>query len=139
MTVKLYTATSNISSQKAIGWLKKYGIPYEEKNLSIAPIKIEEIQDILFLTTEGTTEIISKKSQAIKKLKAEIDINTLSLPQFYEVIIGNPEILHLPIIHDGKKLQVGYNEEEIRKFIPRRFRLDEFRKIMSSSSKEKLF
>lgn len=139
MTVKLFTATSNISCQKAIEWLNKYEIPYEEKNLSTVSITIEEIQEILSLTTEGTEEIISKKAQAVKKLKVEIDINTLSLSQFYEVIMKNPEILHLPIIHGGKKIQVGYNEEEIRKFLPRSFRLDEFRKIMSSSSKEELF
>lgn len=133
MKVKLFTVTSNNSCQKAVGWLDKYEILYEEKNLSKASITIEEIQEILSLTTDGTEEIISKKSKAVEKL--EIDINSLSLAQLYEVIICNPGILHLPIIHDGKKLQVGYNEEDIRKFLPRWVRMDEMRKIINFSSK----
>jgi hypothetical protein len=35
----------------------------------------------------------------------------------------NPGLLRIPLIIDEKRLQVGYNEEEIRKFLPRKYRL----------------
>lgn len=131
MKAKLFTATSNTSCRKAIAWLDEYEIPYEEKNLSTTPITIEEIQEILSLTNEGTEEIISKKAYAIKKLK--IDFDALSLSQLYKVIQDNPGVLRLPIIHDGRKLQVGYNDDEIRQFLPRWFRLDQFKNLISLS------
>lgn len=131
MKAKVFTTTSNTSCRKAIDWLDEYEIPYEEKNLSKTPITVEEIQEILSLTNEGTEEIISKKTRVIKKLK--VDIDTLSLPQLYEVIMNNPGMLHLPIIHDGRKLQVGYNDEEIRRFLPRWFRLDQFKNLFNQS------
>ncbi|ETP68871.1 ArsR family transcriptional regulator [Planococcus glaciei] len=128
MKAKLFTATSNTSCRKAIAWLNEYNIPYVEKNISTTPITIEEIQEILSLTNEGTEEIISKKAYAIKKLK--LDFDSLSLPQLYQVIQDNPGVLRLPILHDGKKLQVGYNDDEIRQFLPRWFRTNQFQTLL---------
>lgn len=129
MKAKLFTATSNTSCRKAIAWMNEYNIPYTEKNISTTPITVEEIQEILSLTNEGTEEIISKKAYAIKKLK--VDIDSLSMPQLYQVIQDNPGILRLPIIHDGRKLQVGYNDDEIRQFLPRWFRTNQFQNLLS--------
>lgn len=129
MKAKLFTVSSNNSCRKAIQWLTDYGIPFEEKNLSTTPITIEEIQEILSLTDEGTDDIISKKTDIVKKLK--IDLNSLSLPQLYEIIIKNPKVLHLPIIHDSKKLQVGYNDDELRQFLPRWLRLERLKKLLN--------
>lgn len=130
MKAKLFTATSNTSCRKAIAWMNEYNIPFVEKNISTTPITIEEIQEILSLTNEGTEEIISKKAYAIKKLK--VDIDSLSMPQLYQVIQDNPGILRLPIIHDGRKLQVGYNDDEIRQFLPRWFRAIQFQNLLST-------
>ncbi|MFD1863927.1 transcriptional regulator Spx [Planococcus chinensis] len=129
MKAKLFTATSNTSCRKAIAWMNEYNIPFVEKNISTTPITVEEIQEILSLTNEGTEEIISKKAYAIKKLK--VDIDSLSMPQLYQVIQDNPGILRLPIIHDGRKLQVGYNDDEIRQFLPRWFRTTQFQNLLS--------
>ncbi len=134
MKTKLFTTSSNTSCRKAIQWLSDYGIPFEEKNLSTTPITIEEIQEILSLTNEGTEEIISKKTNIVKKLK--IDLNNLSLPQLYEIIINNPKVLHLPIIHDGTKLQVGYNDDEMRQFLPRWLRLERLKELLNPSQSE---
>ncbi|RAZ79281.1 Spx/MgsR family RNA polymerase-binding regulatory protein [Planococcus halotolerans] len=134
MKAKLFTISSNNSCRKAIQWLTDYGIPFEEKNLSTTLITIEEIQEILSLTNEGTEEIISKKTNIVKKLK--IDLNSLSLPQLYEIIINNPKVLHLPIIHDGTKLQVGYNDDEMRQFLPRWLRLERLKELLNPKQPE---
>ena len=128
MNIKLFVLNSNLSCRKAIKWMDENHISYEEKNLTTTPITIEEIQDILALTNEGTEEIISSKSNAIKKLK--VDMDALSLPQLYEVIIKNPGVLQLPIIHDERRLQVGYSDEDIRQFLPRWFKMGELKKIL---------
>ena len=46
-------------------------------------------------------------------------MKTSELKQF---ILDNPSVLKRPIMIDGMKMQVGYNEEEIRFFIPKRLR-----------------
>lgn len=129
MNLKLFVVTSNSSCRKAIKWLNENNISYEEKNLTTTPITAEEIQEILALTNEGTEEIISSKSTTLNKMN--IDMDSLSLPQLYEVIINNPGVLQLPIIHDKRRLQVGYNDDEIRQFLPRWFKINQLKKILA--------
>ncbi|MTD29645.1 Spx/MgsR family RNA polymerase-binding regulatory protein [Planomicrobium sp. YIM 101495] len=126
---KLYTSTSSSSCRKAMAWLDAYDIPYVEKNISNSPITVEEIQDILSLTNDGTEEILSTKASARKNLN--IDLEAVSLNQFYEIVQSNPAILRLPIIHDDKRLQVGYNDDEIRQFLPRWLRASEYKKLLN--------
>ena len=46
----------------------------------------------------------------------------MSIDKLVELIEKNPSLLRRPIIMDDRRLQVGYNEDEIRRFLPRRVR-----------------
>jgi len=39
----------------------------------------------------------------------------------------NPSLLRRPIILEGKRMQIGFNEDEIRAFLPRGYRKQELR------------
>ena len=45
-----------------------------------------------------------------------------------DLVQKNPGLLRRPIIMDEKRLQVGYNEDEIRCFLPREVRALELRR-----------
>jgi regulatory protein spx len=118
--VILYTTSSCGSCRKAKAWLEEHHIDYIERNILSSPITVDELKSILRVTEDGVTEIISTKSKTFQELN--INIEALSLNEFYHLIIEHPQMLRRPIILDEKRLQVGYNEEEIRKFLPRRIR-----------------
>jgi regulatory protein spx len=42
----------------------------------------------------------------------------MSISQLVQFIRENPSVLKRPIMVDSRRIQVGYNEEEIRTFIP---------------------
>jgi len=67
----------------------------------------------------------STRSKIFQKLN--INIETLPLQDLYEIIQKHPGILRRPIIIDEKRLQVGYNEDEIRRFLPRNVRAYQLR------------
>lgn len=46
----------------------------------------------------------------------------MPLKDLISLIQQNPGLLRRPIILDDKRLQVGYNEDEIRRFLPRKVR-----------------
>ena len=50
------------------------------------------------------------------------DVEDMKMSELKQFIIDHPSVLKRPIILDGEKMQVGYNEEEIRVFIPKRLR-----------------
>lgn len=118
--VTLYTSPSCTSCRKAKAWLQENGIPFKERNIFSEPLNIDEIKNILRMTEDGTEDIISKRSKAYSKLN--VDLDELPMKQLYKLISKNPGLLRRPIIVDEKRLQVGYNEGEIRRFLPRQVR-----------------
>ena len=118
--VTLFTTPSCGSCRKAKAWLEERQIDYIERNIIASPLTIDEIKSILRLTEEGTDEIISTTSKAFQEMN--VDIESLPLNALYKLLIDNPKMLRRPIILDEKRLQVGYNEDEISRFLPRRLR-----------------
>ncbi|MGX7150713.1 transcriptional regulator SpxA [Enterococcus ureasiticus] len=118
--LKLYTTNSCTSCRKARRWLIDHDIPFEEKNFGTTPITLDELKNILILTEEGTEDIISIRSKVFQKL--DIDINELPLHVLLELVKDNPGLLRRPIMIDEKRLQIGFNEDEIRCFLPRSVR-----------------
>lgn len=118
--LKLYTTNSCTSCRKARRWLIDHDIPFEEKNFGTTPITLDELKNILILTEEGTEDIISIRSKVFQKL--DKDINELPLHELLELVKDNPGLLRRPIMIDEKRLQIGFNEDEIRCFLPRAVR-----------------
>ncbi|MBM7644032.1 regulatory protein spx [Scopulibacillus daqui] len=118
--VTLYTSPSCTSCRKAKAWLKEHDIAFKERNIFAEPLSIEEIKNILRMTEDGTDEIISTRSKAFQELNIQLD--AMPLQDLYELIKKNPGLLRRPIMIDEKRLQVGYNDDEIRRFLPRKVR-----------------
>ncbi len=130
--VNLYVSSSCTSCRKAKAWLEEHNIEYNERNIINEPLSVEEIKSILRMTENGTEEIISTKSKAYQQLDMEID--SLPLKELYQLIADNPQMLRRPIIIDEKRLQVGYNDEEIRSFLPRKLRTFSFMQMQNMAN-----
>lgn len=130
--ITLYVSPSCTSCRKARAWLEENNLDYVEKNIFHEPLSKREIRRILSLTEEGTEEIISYRSQAFQELGAELD--TLSMSQLLDLFIEQPSLIRRPIIMDDRRLQVGYNEEDIRCFLPREVRRLELAQIQEQLS-----
>ena len=118
--VKIYTTPSCSSCRKAKKWLDDHHIEYQEKNIFAFPITKDDIKLMLENTENGFEDIISKRSKYIQE--NNIDIDNLKVSELEKLIIENPSILKRPIIVQDRKLQIGYNEDEIRVFIPQEIR-----------------
>ncbi|MBY0121017.1 MULTISPECIES: transcriptional regulator SpxA [unclassified Bacillus (in: firmicutes)] len=123
--VTLYTSPSCTSCRKAKLWLEEHDIAYKERNIFSEPLSIDEIKEILRMTEDGTDEIISTRSKIFQKL--DVNLEAMPLQDLFELIKKNPGLLRRPIIIDEKRLQVGYNEDEIRRFLPRKVRTFQLR------------
>ena len=127
--VTLYTTPSCTSCRKARAWLEEHQIPYTERNIFSEPLSLQEIKDILRMTEEGTEYIVSTRSKAYSDLN--IEISEISLNDFYRIVQEQPGLLRRPIMIDEKRLQIGFNEDEIRRFLPREVRALELRKVQA--------
>ena len=115
--IRVYTAPGSRSGRMVVQWLKENNLSFIEKNIFSSDLRINEIRELLERCENGPDDIISKNSKIIKALK--IDLNNMKMEDLINFIKNNPSILKRPIIMDEHHFLVGYNEEEIRIFIPR--------------------
>ncbi len=125
--VTIYTSPSCTSCRKAKAWLEDHDIPYKERNIYSEPLNKQEIKQVLQMTENGTEEIISTRSKAFQNLKVNLD--DLTIDQLLDLVQTNPGLLKRPIIMDDKRLQVGFNEDEIRRFLLEVLELWNFKRL----------
>lgn len=130
--INLYLSPSCTSCRKARAWLDSYGVAYEEHNILTQPMTSDDLKAILSKTENGTEDIISTRSKVFQKLN--VDLDDLTINQLLVLISEHPSLLRRPIIMDDKRMQIGFNEDEIRAFLPRSYRQAELRDVMSSGA-----
>ena len=123
--ITLFLSPSCTSCRKARAWLLNHEVPFVEHNIMTSPLSAQELQHILSLTENGTDDIISTRSKIFQKL--DLDVESLSISELIKLIVENPSLLRRPIILDAKRMQIGFNEDEIRAFLPRSYRQQELR------------
>ena len=126
--IKIYTSPSCSSCRKVKKWFLEQNIPFIEKNIFVATLNEQELTDILMKSENGTDDIVSKKSKIVKE--SGVDLDSMTVKELIAFIKANPSVLKRPIMVDESKIQVGYNEEEIRVFIPHERRMEELRCFM---------
>lgn len=131
--ITLYVSPSCTSCRKARAWLEENNLEFTEKNIFHEPLTKREIKRILSLTETGTKEIISYRSQAYQEL--DVELESLSMTQLLNLFIEQPSLIRRPILLDERRLQIGYNEEDIRCFLPREVRRLELARIQEELSK----
>lgn len=122
--IKIYTSPSCSSCRKVKKWFFEQNIPFIEKNIFVATLNEKELVDILSKSENGTEDIISTKSKIVKE--SGVDIDGMTVKELIAFIKENPSALKRPIIVDDHRIQVGYNPDEIRSFIPHARRLAEW-------------
>lgn len=123
--ITLFISPSCTSCRKARSWLKKHDVCYQEHNITTSPLTPKDLMTILSFTENGTEDIISTRSKVFRKL--DIDVDELSISELINLITANPSLLRRPIIMDKKRMQIGFNEDEIRAFLPRDYRKQELK------------
>ena len=123
--ITLFLSPSCTSCRKARAWLLNHEVPFVVHNIMTSPLSAQELQHILSLTENGTDDIISTRSKIFQKL--DLDVESLSISELIKLIEENPSLLRRPIILDAKRMQIGFNEDEIRAFLPRSYRQQELR------------
>ncbi|HOC80439.1 MAG TPA: transcriptional regulator Spx [Bacilli bacterium] len=121
--IKIYTSPSCSSCRKVKKWFEEQQIPFEERNIFNAALDPVELKEILFKSENGTEDIISERSKIVKEKKVNVEDMTIS--EMISFIRDNPSVLKRPIVVNDRRIQVGYNEEEIRSFIPQARRIFE--------------
>lgn len=119
--IEIFYLSNTSSGRTAMRWLENHSLHFVERKITKKkPIKKHEIKKMLTRAENGFDDLINKQTKKFQVL--EIDENKCSTEYLIEVLIQNPSIIKLPIIIDEKKIVIGFNEKEIRCFLPKEYR-----------------
>ncbi len=118
--IKIFYSPSCSSCRKVRKWFDEQKIPYVAKDI-FTSLTEDDIKEMITKSIDGTDEIISKRSKVV--LENNIDFDSMKISELVSFIKKNPSVLKRPIIVDDRRLQVGYNEEDIDMFIPQARRM----------------
>ncbi len=118
--IVLYTSPGCASCRKVKKFLKENNLEFIEKNIITLPLNEIELRHLIQRSENGTSDIISTRSKIIRE--SDIDIDSMTLNELIRFIQTNPTVLRRPIIVSNRNFQVGYDEEEIEMFLPRKIR-----------------
>lgn len=121
--IKILVSPSCASCRKVKKWFDDNKIPYESVNIFSSSLRAEDVKEAITKSENGTDDIISRRSKVFQDSK--VDFDDLTVSELIDFVLKNPSVLKRPIIIDDHRLQVGYNSEEIRTFIPRARRVAE--------------
>lgn len=119
--ITLYYGTSDISSKRAKRWFEETGIEVQMKK--IKEMSKEDLSQILFLSEKGFSDVLknnirinTRDKELLRKYK-ELNFNEALV-----FLLEHLELLRLPLAFDDCRLMIGFNDDEIRQFIPQNYR-----------------
>ncbi|WP_341483353.1 ArsC/Spx/MgsR family protein [Lactococcus formosensis] len=109
------------SSRQTLKWFKNHSITISKA--PIAKISKEDIVKTLSMTDKGLEDIVKHPTRSKSETrKGILHLYELSFNEGLEYLKHNTNLLQTPIVLDDNKLLVGYNSEEIRKYLPQKYR-----------------
>lgn len=114
--IYLYISPSCQSCRKTIKWFDEHKIPYTLFNIISQKLTREDVFRILKNTENGFDDIISTRSKPFQD--NNLDMDSMKTSELIDFIINNPTVLKRPIIVSNEIVEVGYNADDIRAFIP---------------------
>jgi regulatory protein spx len=133
--INLYMTPNYRASDKAKIWLKNQGLVFKEFNILKQTTNLHKVLfEILPLLEGDAYDIISTRGKDYKVLEKKL--GDLSLSQLIDYLVSKPKLLKQPILYDGKRVQIGFNPDDIRIFIPQQNRQLKFELVKEHLKKE---
>lgn len=108
------------TTRKVYNWLGRWGLEYNV--IDDTTLTEDIIKNILKVSDLGFDEILVNKNKVSglnREIYSKYKLDSLSTKQLIQLILTYPTLLKTPIIYDEKKLFTGFDNYELRKFLPR--------------------
>ena len=137
--VRVYLSGTDKKGKQCINWLKSKGVDFEIYEFNANTFTYDDFKHVIQYLDNGPMDLIVKRSKEMETLSTLMDIEDLSLREFYSICVTIPNIVGKPIIVGKDRVAIGYKAEDISVFLPRHLRgesinMDEYRLLLESEA-----
>ncbi|WP_153125929.1 arsenate reductase family protein [Peribacillus tepidiphilus] len=101
--------------QKAKKWLEVHQIQYNDIHIVENPPSKETLEDLYKKSGLELKKFFNTSGQKYRELGIKDRIKTASETELLELLASDGMLIKRPIVTDGKKVTVGFKEEEFEK------------------------
>lgn len=137
--VRVYLSGTDKKGKQCVNWLQSKGVEFEIYEFNANTFTFEDFKHVIQYLDNGPMDLIVKRSKEMETLSTLMDIEDLSLREFYSICVTIPNIVGKPIIVGKDRVAIGYKAEDISVFLPRHLRgesinMDEYRLLLNSEA-----
>ncbi len=113
--IKFYAYNKCSTCRNAKKWLEKNNIPFTEIDITIDPPSQTALQKMLKQSDKELKNFLNRSGIQYRELNMKEKVSTLSQSQILKMMAEEGRLIKRPIITDGNRVTVGFNEEEFKK------------------------
>ncbi|HYK73980.1 MAG TPA: arsenate reductase family protein [Pseudoneobacillus sp.] len=115
MSLTFYWYPKCGTCRNAKKWLDEKGLSFKEVHIVEAPPTKEELKDLFEKSGLDLKKFFNVSGQKYRELGLKDKLKTASENEMLELLASDGMLIKRPIVTDGKKVTVGFKEEEFTK------------------------
>lgn len=112
MALKFYWYPKCGTCRKAKKWLDEHGLTYQEIHIVENPPAREELEEMYKKSGLEIKKFFNTSGQRYRNLGMKDRIKEASEEELLDLLASDGMLIKRPILTDGQKVTVGFNEEE---------------------------
>src|SRR5437868_4151837 len=101
--------------RKAKKWLDEHQVSYQEIHIVENPPSRDELEDFYKKSGLSINKLFNTSGQKYRELGLKDKIKTASEQELLDLLASDGMLMKRPILTDGEKVTVGFNEESFEK------------------------
>jgi arsenate reductase len=115
MALKFYWYPKCGTCRKAKKWLEDHNIEFEEIHIVDNPPSKAELEELYRKSGLELKKFFNTSGKKYRELGVKDRLKSASEEELLELLASDGMLIKRPIVTDGKKVTVGFNEEEFEK------------------------
>jgi arsenate reductase (glutaredoxin) len=115
MEVTFYWYPKCGTCRKAKKWLDEHQVSYQEIHIVENPPSRDELEDFYKKSGLRINKLFNTSGQKYRELGLKDKIKTASEQELLDLLASDGMLMKRPILTDGEKVTVGFNEESFEK------------------------
>lgn len=114
MALVMYSYPTCGTCRKAKKFLEEYDIKYEEKHIVQDPPSSEDLRKWIQMSQLPLGKFFNTSGKRYRELELSKKRKQMNEEEQFTVLSSDPMLLKRPIVTDGEKVTVGFNEKEFQ-------------------------
>lgn len=115
MTVTFYSYPKCGTCQKAKKWLEGHGVSYSMVHIVENPPSKEEVRELHKASGLDLKKLFNTSGMKYRELGLKDTLKTASEEEMLDLLASDGMLLKRPIVTNGSKVTVGFNEEQFER------------------------